>query len=163
MNATAKTSVFWVFIFICLMVLWAVIQKNANAGKHAELSYSELFERVQSGQILEATIQGDQLYGHLKNSPKDLFHTTIPTDHVDLEKALLASKAYFSIKEPQSNVLMAPLFNVAQFVLLCAILCFMLRRMRSDDKMACLVWDAVYTLQKAGLESDAARLRRSLV
>ena len=83
---------FWVFILICLMLLWGVVQRGANMGKEQEYSYSDLFDKVQNGQVLDATIQGDELHGHLKTSPKDQFHTTLPTNYEDLEKAMLAGQ-----------------------------------------------------------------------
>ena len=85
---------------------------------------------MQDGQI-----QGTELRGHLKGS-KDQFHTTIPTDYNDLEKALLAAKVSFSIKEPQSNLLLPLLFNVGPFVLLGAIWFFMLRQMQAGGNKA---------------------------
>ncbi len=64
--------------------------------------------------MLDAAIQGNELHGHLKASPKDQFHTTVPTNYQDLEKALLASKVNFSIKEPQNSILLPLLFNIAR-------------------------------------------------
>src|SRR5580704_16346309 len=87
-NSSVKTIMFWVFILICLMLLWGVVQKSANMGKDTEVPYSDLFDKVQSGQVQDATIQGNELHGHLKISPKDQFHTTIPGNYEDLEKAL---------------------------------------------------------------------------
>src|SRR5580698_11580648 len=101
---------FWVFILICLVLLWGVVERSTNMGKDPEIPYSDLFDKVQNGQVLDATIQGNELHGHLKISPKDQFHTTIPADYEDLEKALLAAKVNFSIKEPQSNILLPLLF-----------------------------------------------------
>ena len=69
---------FWVFIAICLMMLWAIVQKSASMSKDAEYSYSDLYDKVQNGQVQDATIQGNELNGHLKVSPKDEFHTTLP-------------------------------------------------------------------------------------
>jgi cell division protease FtsH len=120
---------FWVFILICLMLLWGVVSRSANMGKDNEIPYSELFQKVQDQQVQDATIQGDELRGHLKASPKDQFHTTIPSNYEDLEKAMLAAKVNFSIKEPQSNFWPMMLFNVGPFVLLGAIWFFMLRQM----------------------------------
>src|SRR5579875_1765693 len=119
---------FWVFILICLMLLWGVVSRSANMGKDNEIPYSELFQKVQDQQVQDATIQGDELRGHLKASPKDQFHTTIPSNYEDLEKAMLAAKVNFSIKEPQSNFWPMMLFNVGPFVLLGAIWFFMLRQ-----------------------------------
>jgi len=127
---------FWVFILVCLMMLWAVVQKSANMGKDLEIPYSDLFDKVQSQQVLDASIQGNELHGHLKTSPKDQFHTTLPANYDDLDKAMRASHVNFGIKEPQSNILLPLLFNVGPFVLLGAIWFFMLRQMQSGGNKA---------------------------
>ncbi|MGB6746347.1 MAG: ATP-dependent zinc metalloprotease FtsH [Terracidiphilus sp.] len=136
MNSSVKTIMFWVFILMCLVLLWSVVQRSANMGKDTEINYSDLFDKVQSGQVLDASIQGNELHGHLKISPKDQFHTTIPGNYEDLEKELLAAKVNFSIKEPQNNILLPLLFNVGPFVLLGAIWFFMLRQMQSGGNKA---------------------------
>ncbi|HUB53108.1 MAG TPA: ATP-dependent zinc metalloprotease FtsH [Terracidiphilus sp.] len=127
---------FWVFILICLMVLWAVVTKGASMGKEQEYSYSELFDRVQNNQVQDAVIQGDELKGHLKSSPKEEFHTTIGSNYQDLEKAMLAAKVNVSIKEPQSNILLPLLFNAGPIVLLIAIWFFMVRQMQAGGNKA---------------------------
>jgi len=135
-NSSVKTVMFWVFILICLMLLWGVVQRGASMGKDTEVAYSDLFDKVQNNQVLDATIQGNELHGHLKSSPKDQFHTTIPANYEDLEKAMLAAKINFSIKEPQNNILLPLLFNIGPFVLLGAIWFFMLRQMQSGGNKA---------------------------
>ncbi len=135
MNSSVKTILFWVFILACLMVLWTVVQKGAIAGKEVEYAYSDLYDKVQSGQVQDATIQGDELKGHLKGS-KEEFHTTLPANYDDLMKAMIASKVSFTIKEPQSNVLIPLLLNVGPFVLLIAVWFFMLRQMQSGGNKA---------------------------
>lgn len=162
MNSSVKTSMFWVFVLICLMFLWGVVQRGAGRGKEAEYTYSDLFDKVQSGLVLDASIHGIELKGHLKAWPKEEFRITIPTNYEDLEKAMLTAKVNLSIKEPQNNFLVPLFFNFGPFVLLGAIWLLVPLQMQSGGNKDCLVWDAVYTLQKAGLESDAARLRRSL-
>ena len=127
---------FWVFILICLMLLWGVVQRGTSMGKDTEVPYSDLFDKVQNQQVLDAAIQGNELHGHLKSSPKDQFHTTVPANYEDLEKAMLANKVNFSIKEPQNSILLPLLFNVGPFVLLGAILFFMLRQMQSGGNKA---------------------------
>jgi cell division protease FtsH len=136
-NSTVKTIMFWVFILICLMLLWGVVQRGTSMGKDAEIPYSDLFDKVQSGAVQDAAIQGNELHGHLKASPKDQFHTTVPTNYQDLEKAMLASKVNFSIKEPQNNgIFLQLLFNIGPFVVLIAIWFFMLRQMQSGGNKA---------------------------
>ncbi len=138
MNSSVKTIMFWVFILICLLMLWAVVNKSANMGKDAEIPYSDLFDKVQNQQVLDATIQGNELRGHLKTSPKDQFHTTLPSNYEDLLKTMLDPnhRVNFSIKPEQSNILLPLLFNVGPFVLLGAIWFFMLRQMQSGGNKA---------------------------
>ncbi len=136
MNSSVKTIMFWVFILICLLMLWAVVNKSASMGKDAEVPYSDLYDKVTNQQVLDATIQGNELRGHLKTSPKDQFHTTLPTNYDDLLKAMTAAKINVTIKEPQNNILLPLLFNVGPFILLGAIWFFMLRQMQSGGNKA---------------------------
>ena len=32
-NSTVKTIMFWVFILVCLVMLWTVVERNSNMGK----------------------------------------------------------------------------------------------------------------------------------
>jgi cell division protease FtsH len=127
---------FWVFILICLMLLWGVVQRGASMGKDTEIPYSDLYNKVQQGLVQDAAIQGSDLRGHLKATPKDQFHTTVGSNYEDLKRALLAANVNFSIKEPQNNILLPLLFNVGPFVLLGAIWFFMLRQMQSGGNKA---------------------------
>jgi cell division protease FtsH len=127
---------FWVFILICLMMLWAVVSRGTGVGKEPEFSYSELLDKVQAGQVQDVTIQGTELHGHLKATPKDQFHTTIPTSTDQLTKELRDAKVNINLKDPQSNLLLPILFNVGPFVLIGAIWFFMLRQMQSGGNKA---------------------------
>ena len=128
---------FWVFILICLVLLWGVVQHGTSgAGKDTEINYSELYDKVTQGLVQDAQIQGTDLRGHMKASPKEQFHTTIGDQHEDLEKAMLANHVNFSKKDAQSNLLLPILFNVGPFVLLGAIWFFMLRQMQSGGNKA---------------------------
>jgi cell division protease FtsH len=127
---------FWVFILICLVLLWGVVQRGANMGKEAEIPYSELFDKVQNQQVQDAAVQGNELRGHLKSSPKDQFHTTLPGNWDELDKAMRAAKVNFSIKEQGSNLPLQILINIGPFVLLIAIWFFMLRQMQSGGNKA---------------------------
>ena len=128
---------FWVFILICLMLLWGVVQRGTNmGGKDTEVSYSDLLDRIDAQQVQDVTIQGTELHGHMKANPKDQFHTTIPASTDTLINKLHAAKVSFTLKDPQSNILLPLLFNIGPFVLLGAIWFFMLRQMQSGGNKA---------------------------
>ncbi len=118
MNSSVKSIVFWIFILLCPTLLWGVVERGAQ-NKEPEYAYSDLFNKVQSGQVLIAVIQGDELRGHLKTSPKDQFRTTLRGNYDDLLKAMIAANVNFTIKEPQNNFLSPLLINAGPFVLLC--------------------------------------------
>ena len=130
---------FWVFILICLMLLWGVVQRGASMGKEAEYTYSDLYDKVQNSLVQDAVIQGNELKGHLKASPKEQFHTTLPNNYQDIEKVMLDKKVNFSIKEPQNNILLPLLFNIGPFVLLGAIWFFMIRQMQTRRQQGAVV------------------------
>jgi len=127
---------FWVFILVCLMLLFTVWQKSASVGKDKEIPYSDLFSEVKQGHVLDAEIQGGDLHGHMKASPKDQFHTHVGEHYEGLEAALLASDAHFSKKEPQSNYLLQALVSLGPFILLGAIWFFFMRQMQSGGNKA---------------------------
>jgi cell division protease FtsH len=137
-NSTVKTIMFWVFILICLVLLWGVVQHGTiGAGKDAEIPYSELYDKVQQNLVQDAQIQGTDLRGHMKANPKEQFHTSIGEQHEELDKAMLAAHVNFSKKDAQSNIfVMQLLFNLGPFVLLGAIWFFMLRQMQSGGNKA---------------------------
>ncbi len=136
MNSTVKTIMFWVFILICLMLLWGVVQRGTSMGKDTEVGYSDLLDKIDAQQVQDVAIQGTELHGHMKATPKDQFHTTITASTDALIQKLHAAKVNFAMKEPQNNLLLPILFNVGPFVLLGAIWFFMLRQMQSGGNKA---------------------------
>jgi cell division protease FtsH len=137
-NSTVKTIIFWVFILVCLMMLYMVVSRGTGMGaKPTDIGYSDLQDKIDAGQVQDATIQGDEVHGHLKGA-KDEFHTQIALNLVDsLTKELRAAKVSTTIKPPQNNgLLLQLLFNVGPFVLLGAIWFFMLRQMQSGGNKA---------------------------
>ena len=128
---------FWVFIGICCMLLWGVMSKSGNmGGKDAEVSYSDLFNKVKQGQVLDAEVQGAELHGHMKDKPNVQFHTHVGDHFEGLEAAFLASDAHFSKKEPQSNIPLQLLTTLGPFVLLIGIWFFFMRQMQAGGNKA---------------------------
>ena len=135
-NSTVKTIIFWVFILICLMLLWGVVSRGANMGKDTEIGYSDLMDKLDAGQVQDASIQGTELRGHLKGS-KDQFHTTISANSTDsLTKELRQYKVNFTIKDQSSNLPLQVLFNIGPFVLIIAVWFFFMRQMQSGGNKA---------------------------
>jgi ATP-dependent Zn protease len=110
-NSTVRTFLFWGFIGVCLLFLFAVVQRSSSMNKVQDISYSDLFQRAQQGQIKDASIDGDQLHGHLKTNEE--FNTTIPERYDALDTALRASGVHISIAPQKSSIPFQILINVA--------------------------------------------------
>jgi len=135
-NSTVKTVLFWGFILMCLMVLISFWQKSAGVGKPTDIGYSALLDKIDAGQVDNATIQGTDVHGQIKGA-KDGFHTTISSNNVDsLTKELRSNKVVFDIKEPQNNYLVPLLLNAAPIVLIVGFWFFMMRQMQSGGNKA---------------------------
>jgi cell division protease FtsH len=127
---------FWVCIIAGLMVLLSMWSKSTNMGKDREISYSDLFNAVKQGQVLDAEIQGGDMHGHLKATPKEQFHTHVGDHYEGLEAAFLASDAHFSKKAEQNNYLVQALISIGPFILLIIIWFFFMRQMQAGGNKA---------------------------
>jgi len=128
---------FWVFIIICLLLLFVMVQKGTGIGKDAEVDYSDLFAKVQQGMVADAAIQGNDLRGHMKATPKEQFHTVLPGNYDELEKSLRGSGVHFSIKKDESNSFWPMLLSyMLPMLLLGALFFFMMRQMQAGGNKA---------------------------
>jgi cell division protease FtsH len=126
----------WACIIAFGMVLISWVTKGASAGKTAEISYSDLLDKIEAGQVQDATIQGNDVHGHLKGS-KDEFHTTISGNTADnLAKELHAAKTHFDLKDPQNNYLLQALYGLGPVVLLAFMFFFFMRQMQAGGNKA---------------------------
>ncbi len=113
------------------------MQKSASTGKDTEYHLLRPVRQGAEGQVQDATIQGNELHGHLKATPRTSSTPRFPPTTRILNKALLAAKVNFSIKEPQSNLLLQLLIQRrARSFCWAAIWFFMLRQMQSGGNKA---------------------------
>jgi cell division protease FtsH len=127
---------FWAVIIACLVVLLTFWQRNAVAGKVAEISYSDLYSKAKQGLVFDAEVQGGELHGHMKATPKDEFHTHVGEHYENLEAALLATDAQFTKKPEQSNFPLQLLFNIGPILLIGFFFFFFMRQMQSGGNKA---------------------------
>ena len=122
MNSTAKTIMGWGLAIACCLLIYTVMTKNAGSGgKVTDIGYSDLLDKTEAGQVYDATIQGNEVRGHLKGS-KDEFRTTVYANTIDtLTKEMHAAKVRFDLKPEQTNFPLQLLVNLGPFVLLIAI------------------------------------------
>jgi cell division protease FtsH len=127
----------WACIIALGFVLIGWVTKGANlGGKTTEIGYSDLLDKIEAGQVQDATIQGTDVHGHMKGA-KDEFHTTISGNTADnLAKELHAAKTHFDLKDPNNNYLLQALMSLGPFVLIIAVWFFFMRQMQAGGNKA---------------------------
>jgi hypothetical protein len=97
-SGVTKTIMFWVFILICLVLLWAVVQRTANTSK--SVSDTPNTSAVTLGSPEDTP----------SNIPQNDIQSDVPTKHAD-----------------NASLSRALTFNLGPFLLLAAIWLFMIR------------------------------------
>jgi cell division protease FtsH len=132
-NSTVKTIIFWVFIFACLILLWQVFQRSGNSGHDKKVIFSQFVEDVQSGQVKDATVNGADVHGSLKNGTA--YDVSIPTDYSHLYDILNDNHVSVTV-DSQSSSWLPIMINFGPILILVALWFFMLRQMQSGGNKA---------------------------
>jgi cell division protease FtsH len=121
------------------------VSKGANmSGKDAEISYSDLYNKVKQGLVADAEVQGTELHGHLRATPdakqplKEQFHTHVGEHYEGLETAFLDphANAQFSKKPEQNSLLPMILINGLPILLIGLLFFVFMRQMQSGGNKA---------------------------
>ncbi len=137
MNSKVKTTIFWVFIIACLVLLWQIVQKSTGAGgKEQEISFSTFMADAQQGLISDVTlVSNSEVHGHYKNK-SETFHTNVPANYPDMFKTLNDEKVQITIKPTDGNSWLPILINFSPLLALFAIWFFMVRQMQNGGNKA---------------------------
>jgi cell division protease FtsH len=133
-NSTVKTVIFWVFIFLCLILLWQVFQKSSGSGHDQEVKFSQFMQDVKSGQVLDATVDGGDVHGKLKaGTPYD---AKVPVNYPQLYDVLNDNHVAVTVRDAQGSSWLPILLNLSPILIIAALWFFMLRQMQSGGNKA---------------------------
>ncbi len=134
MNSTVKTVIFWVFIFACLILLWQVFQKSSGSGHDKDVSFSQFVQDARVGQVQDATVNGSEVRGKLKNG--EPYHVTVPANYPQLFDILQENHVSVTVRDNQGSSWLPILFNLGPILIIGALWFFMLRQMQSGGNKA---------------------------
>ena len=135
MNSTVRNSLIWITIICCCLLAWKFLMQNGTMGHEQEIPFSTFMDKVQQGQVADASVSGTEVRGQLKNDAKESFHVTVPSNYPDMYKALTAAGVKTNIK-PEGGSFWPILLQLGPLVLIVAIWFLMLRQMQSGGNKA---------------------------
>ena len=136
MNSNLRTLIFWV-VFICIVMVLFIVVKTGQKPKDQEITFTELLNKAQQGDIAKVTITGDEVHGTFKNNPNGPgLHTYIPINYPDLYTLLQKENVQVEMKPTNSASWVSILVNASPFIVVIAFWFFMMRQMQSGGNKA---------------------------
>src|ERR1700687_5896736 len=135
MNSNFRNFAIWVFIGLLLVALFNLFQSPGVHVRGNEISFSQLLSEVESGNIQDVTIAGNQITGHFNDGRN--FQTYAPNDP-DLVNKLHQKGVKISAKPSEDDVpsLLGVLVSWFPMLLLIAVWIFFMRQMQSGGGRA---------------------------
>jgi cell division protease FtsH len=134
-NSTFKTVILWVTLIAVGLVLWNLIVKSNSGSKDVEISYSQFKNDVNSDQVHDVVIAGNEAHGTLKDN-KSQFHLVVPTNDPELYKDLDAHKVDYKLKDSQGTQWSLWLVQLSPVILLGVLWFIMIRQMQTGGNKA---------------------------
>ena len=125
----------WGVIVVLLVSLWGVLNRGSHSGgQPAQITYSQLLNRVDSGRIKAATIRGEVV--DARDSDGKTYTTVTPTNQDDLLKRLSANGADIDVKPANPVTLLSVLAQTLPILLLVGMYIFFMRQMQGGARGA---------------------------
>src|SRR5262252_3555882 len=135
MNSNFRNFAIWVFILLLLVALFNLFQSPGVHVRGNEISFSQLLSEVESGNIQDVTIAGNQITGHFTDGRN--FQTYAPNDPNLVDK-LNQKGVKITAKPSEDDVpsLLGVLVSWFPMLLLIAVWIFFMRQMQSGGGRA---------------------------
>jgi cell division protease FtsH len=135
-NSTFKTVILWVTLVAVAVVLWRMIQGGPNAGKDQEIAYTQFMSELNSGNVVDVTIEGNVARGKLRNG--SMYHSVVPATNPTLLKALddHTKDTKTTFKDSQGWNWPMAIIQFSPFILLGVLWFVMIRQMQTGGNKA---------------------------
>jgi cell division protease FtsH len=139
--------VFWMVLVIVGVLVWSVSTRESSGQA---LTFSEFMSRVNSGQVAEVTVTGNEVTGRTKAG--ETFNTVVPYHYEGLANELLANQVMVAARDPAASPWSSVLFMWVPILLIIGFWIFFMRQMQSGGNKA-----LSFGKSKAKLSSSAQK------
>ena len=135
MNTFGRNLALWIIIALLVVALFNLFQGPGQRSTQQELTFSDFLNQVQSGQVRDVTIRGNDIQGHV--STGGTFQTYAPAD-ANLVQILTENGVDITAAPAEQRIhpLVAILFQWLPFFILIGVWVFFLRQMQSGGGRA---------------------------
>ncbi|MCZ6670564.1 MAG: ATP-dependent zinc metalloprotease FtsH [Acidobacteria bacterium] len=137
MNSFIKNILFWLVVGLAIVVVWRLYSQHQP--RPTELTFSEFFEQVESGEISEVVIRGPEIEGQLKSLDATGQPRTFQTYAPEYDQLVDELRKYgikiTAQKRRESNYLIT-ILSWAPILIFAGIWIFFMRQMQSGGNKA---------------------------
>lgn len=138
MNSSFIKNLFvWFIIFASLMGAYQILSEGSK--NKTEIQYSEFLNRLDSGEVLEVEVKGNQISGQyipINGSGGTVYFETFGPAGDDLLKQMKEKRVNFKFISTQESGFFAFLINWAPMIILIALMIFFIRQIQAGGRGA---------------------------
>jgi cell division protease FtsH len=137
MNSNFQKLAIWVAILVLLAALFNLFNNPTQSRRGSEITYSEFLNAVDAGNVSEATLAGNRIFGTMRDGGT-AFTTYAPPNDPTLVERLQKKDVKFRARPSDEDVpsIMSMLLNWFPMLLLIAVWIFFMRQMQSGSGRA---------------------------
>ncbi len=132
MNSTLKSLLFWLVLVIVGVLVWNF--STTFQSRDRAVSFSDFMSWVDSGQVAQVTITGNEISGTTKAN--ETFRTYAPAQYEGLANKLIERSVTITAKEPTTSPWASLIYSWAPALLMIGFWIFFMRQMQSGGNKA---------------------------
>jgi cell division protease FtsH len=131
MNPFYKNLALWMVIGLIVILLFQLFQQNQ--APRGEIVFSDFLKKVESGEVREVTLKGNNVSGRLSDGSS---FRTFTADYPDLVKSLKDRGVKIDVKPPETNSWLAIVLQWVPMLLFIGVWIFFMRQMQGGGAKA---------------------------
>ena len=131
MNPFYKNLALWMVIGLIVILLFQLFQQNQSP--RGEIVFSDFLKKVETGEVREVTLKGNNVSGRLSDGSS---FRTYTADYPDLVKSLKDRGVKIDVKPPETNSWLAIVLQWVPMLLFIGVWIFFMRQMQGGGAKA---------------------------